>query len=342
MDKKAIKIEIYGESHADCIGVKAEGLTSGFRVDMDELKAFLARRAPGSGEWTSARREADVPEFVSGLVDGVTDGAVLEAVIRNTDVRSKDYESIRTIPRPGHADYASWLKCGSIPAGGGRWSGRMTAPLCVVGGICKQMLAAEGIEIHAHIRSLLDIDDEPLVPGTEIGESFPTVSLRAAERMKQAIADAKAAGDSLGGAVGCLVTGVRAGVGDALFDGVEAELARMMFAIPAVKAIEFGETKDYGSENNDAFVVSDGNIKTATNNCGGVLGGVTTGMPIEFSVKIKPTPSIGIEQDSVDLSTMQPAKLKGNGRHDPCILPRAVPVVEAAAAIAIYNLINGE
>ncbi len=342
MDKNKLKIRIYGESHADCIGVVAEGLQAGFRVDMEELAAFLARRAPGGSEWSTARMEADVPEFLSGLTDGVTDGEPLESVIRNKDRKPEDYANVRTVPRPGHADYGAWLKYGSIPSGGGKWSGRMTAPLCIVGGICRQMLAASGIEVRAHISRILDVEDDKLAGGSCIGEDFPVVSPSAGEQMKNIIADAKARGDSVGGEVECVITGVQAGVGDALFEGVEAELARMMFAIPAVKGIEFGETKDFGSGNNDAFTVEDGTVRTATNNCGGVLGGITTGMPIEFKLRFKPTPSIALEQDSVDLATMQPAKLAVQGRHDPCILPRAVPVVEAAAAIAIYNLINGE
>lgn len=341
MSDNKLDIRIYGESHAECIGVVVEGLPAGKRIDMDELKAFLGRRAPGKGDWSTPRKEADLPEFVSGLVDGVTDGKTLEAVIRNTNTRPQDYANVQTVPRPGHADYGSWVKYGHIPTGGGKWSGRMTAPLCIIGGICKQLLAEEGIEIQAHIKRILDMCDEPLEAGSEIG-LFPTVSKSTGEKMQEAIREAKEAGDSLGGDIGCAIRGVRAGVGDALFDGIEAEIARLVFAIPAVKGIEFGTVRDCGVENNDAFVVVDGRVETATNNCGGILGGISTGMPIEFTVKLKPTPSIGVEQDSVDLETMQPAKLKIEGRHDPCILPRAVPVVEAAAAIAIYNLINGE
>ncbi|MDD5824083.1 MAG: chorismate synthase [Firmicutes bacterium] len=346
MSDNRLDIRIYGESHADCIGVVAEGLPAGKKIDMDALKGFLARRAPGQGDWSTPRKEPDLPEFASGLVekDGewVTDGRTLEAIIRNTNRRPQDYANVQTVPRPGHADYGSWVKYGHIPSGGGKWSGRMTAPLCIIGGICKQLLAEDGIEIKAHIIRLLEYCDDAMEENSVVREGFPTISERAADSMKKAIQNARSVGDSIGGEIECMITGVKAGVGDALFDGMEAEIARMIFAIPAVKGIEFGTMRECGVDNNDAFVVEDGVVKTATNNCGGILGGISTGMPIVFATKVKPTPSIAIEQDSVDLETMQPVKLKVQGRHDPCILPRAVPVVEAAAAIAIYNLINGE
>lgn len=313
MSNNHLQIEIYGESHAEKIGVIIDGLPAGFRVDITELEAFLSRRAPGNSPCSTARREPDKPVFVRGLPEGVTDGGTLEAFIVNQDVRKEDYEKFSTVPRPGHADYGAWLKTGRIPSGGGRWSGRMTALLCIAGGICKQILAAEDIEIEAEISRL----------GGDIEE-------------------AKSRGDSVGGDISCRITGVKAGVGNALFDGIESEIARLAFAIPAVKGIEFGDTKDYGSENNDAFVIEDGEVRTATNNCGGILGGISTGMPIEFKLRFKPTPSIGIEQDSVDLETMQPAKIKIEGRHDPCILPRALPCVEAVAAIAIYSMLQNE
>lgn len=342
MSNKSLNIQILGESHAEKIGVIVEGFPAGAKVDLDALKAFLSRRAPGKGDWATPRKEADLPHFVSGIEDGVLNGEVFEAAIYNTNIRPQDYANVQTVPRPGHADYGSWIKYGRIPTGGGKWSGRMTAPLCIAGGICKQLLEGEGIEIKAHIRRVGDVCDEPLTAETKVGEVFPTVSEAAAEGMKAVIDEARTRLDSVGGEIGCIITGVKAGVGDALFDGIEAEIARMAFAIPAVKGIEFGTTKDYGSANNDAFIVEDGKVSTLTNNCGGILGGISTGMPIEFKLLIKPTPSIGIEQRSVNLETMEEESITVNGRHDPCILPRAVPVVEAAAAIAIYNLINEE
>lgn len=344
-ERRTLDIRIYGESHAECIGVIAEGLPKDAVVNLNELKTFLARRAPGNNEWSTPRKEADLPNFLRGAgVDGdrlVLSGGLFDARINNTNVRSKDYENVARVPRPGHADFGSWVKYGEIRPGGGKWSGRMTAPLCIIGGIVKQLLEQDGIEIKANIHRIADVCDSKLEADSCVG-TFPTVSEEAETRMREVIARAKENGDSVGGEISCIITGVRAGIGDALFDGVEAEIARMAFAIPAVKGIEFGSTKDYGSENNDDFIVKDGKVETATNNAGGVLGGITTGMPIEFKLKIKPTPSIAIEQRSVNLDNMKEVSLKVEGRHDPCILPRAVPVVEACAAIAVYNLIRGE
>lgn len=345
MSNNSLNIQIFGESHAEKIGVVVEGFPAGVRVDLEALRAFLSRRAPGKGDWATPRKEADLPHFISGIeiageTEGTLTGEVFEAAIYNTNIRPQDYTNVQTVPRPGHADYGSWVKYGRIPTGGGKWSGRMTAPLCIAGGICKQLLEAKGIEIKAHISRIADVCDEPITSESEVGKIFPTVSEEAADKMKAVIDEARGRADSVGGDIGCIITGVKEGLGDALFDGIEGEIARMAFAIPAVKGIEFGTTRDYGSENNDAFIIKDGRVATATNNCGGILGGIATGMPIEFKVRIKPTPSIGIEQRSINLETMEEASITVNGRHDPCILPRAVPVVEAAAAIAIYNLLK--
>lgn len=318
-----LRVTIFGQSHAPAVGVTIEGLPAGEQIDFARLRAFLARRAPGQSALTTSRREPDEPEFLSGLVDGVTCGAPLTAIIRNTDARSQDYEAIKNIPRPGHADYTAWAKYGGAwdHAGGGQFSGRMTAPLCIAGGICLQLLEKEGITVRAR--------------AAEIGGETEEAAMEAAIRAAQAD------GDSVGGIVECVIYGMSAGVGGALFGGLESRIARIVFGIPAVKGVEFGEgfaaARLRGSENNDAFTVENGAVVTKTNRCGGVLGGISTGMPIVFRAAFKPTPSIAREQESVDLTTMQPTKLSVHGRHDPCIVPRAVPAVEAAAAIAAYD-----
>lgn len=320
-----IYISITGASHAPSIGVELEGIPAGHTIDLEQLQSFLNRRAPGQGAHTTARKEADIPEFQSGLSDGRTTGEPIKAIIRNTDVRSRDYEKLRDIPRPGHADFAAKMKYGDQVdlRGGGIFSGRMTAPLCIAGGIILQILAEEGITIETEIR--------------EIGGK--------ADNLYETIAEAKAAGDSVGGIIGCTVKGLPAGIGGPLFDGVENKISQMIFAIPAVKGIEFGRGFDAarirGSENNDAFYFDGDQIKTRTNNHGGILGGITSGMPLTFNVAIKPTPSIAMEQDSISYSKGENVKLQIDGRHDPCIVPRALPCVEAAAAIAIYDLMRG-
>lgn len=319
-----LRFTIFGQSHAAAIGVTVEGIPAGKRIDFDHLHTFMQRRAPGQGAHTTARREADVPEFLCGLVDGVTCGAPITAIIRNTNTRSQDYDDLRHVPRPGHADYTAHSKYGGFHdvAGGGHFSGRLTAPLCIVGGICKQLLAEEGITIQTHILSIGGIS------GTE-------------EELLQVIDDAKAAGDSVGGIIECTVNGLPAGLGDPMFGGMENRIASAVFGIPAVKGIEFGAGFGVaalrGSENNDAFCLENGQVRTKTNHCGGILGGITNGMPLRFRAAFKPTPSIAMEQDSVNLQTMTEEKLSIHGRHDPCIVPRAVPCVEAAAAVAVYD-----
>ncbi len=332
-----IKVKIYGASHSEKIGVTVRGIPAGTAIDMEDLKAFLRRRAPGKYPWETPRKEADEPVFLSGIEDGVTTGDTIEAVIYNTNIRPADYDL--TVPRPGHADLGSWLKYGRIESGGGRWSGRMTAPMCIAGGICKGILRGMGIEISAHISELAGITDDE--EGT-LKDGFPVYSDEAGERMIDEIMKAKEDGDSIGGIIGCTVTGMPAGLGDALFEGIEGRIAEAVFAIPAVKGIEFGDTKMKGSENNDAIITAGNRVVTETNNHGGILGGISTGMPVTFSVKVKPTPSIGKTQRSVDLETMEEIEMTVKGRHDPCILPRAVPCVEAACAIALLDIIEEE
>ncbi len=327
-----IRISIFGASHDEKIGVIIEGLPEDLSVDEEELAGFMRRRAPGRFPWETPRREEDRVIFEKGPA-----GGSIEAVIYNRDVRPADYSV--TVPRPGHADYCAWVKEGRIQTGGGRWSGRMTAPLCIAGGIAKQILAGEGISVDAHILELAGVKDE--FSGS-VSERFPVCDETAAAEMIEKIMKAKAEGDSLGGYIECVVTGMPAGIGDALFGGLESHISEACFAVPAVKAIEFGDTRMTGSSNNDAFVIRDGRVMTATNHHGGILGGVSTGMPIVFRVLIKPTPSIGKEQRSVDLEKMEEVEMTVKGRHDPCILPRAVPCIEAACAVAILDMMEGE
>ena len=346
-----VRIGIFGQSHAAAIGVTVEGLPAGESVDQAELEAFLRRRAPGRGELSTARREQDRPKILCGLLDGKTCGSPLTAVIENTDVRSADYDALKEVPRPGHADYPAFVKYGGAAdlRGGGSFSGRMTAPLCIAGGICLQLLRRRGVEISAHIAEIGGVRDEsfdPLGVGLETmarlrEAELPVLNREQGEAMRRAILEAKAAGDSVGGVVECLIQGLPAGLGGPLFEGLDGKLAAILFGIPAVKGVEFGEgfgaARLRGSENNDAYAVRSGRIVTETNHAGGVLGGISTGMPLLFRAAFKPTPSIAREQKSVRLSTLEETTLTVGGRHDPCIVPRAVPVVEAAAAIAALD-----
>lgn len=338
-----LRLTIFGQSHSPAIGVTIEGLPAGQEVDLDALQRFLERRAPGRSELSTRRREEDRPEFLSGMKGNILCGPPLTAIIRNSDTRSKDYSQLEFIPRPGHADYTAAVKYQGAQdfAGGGHFSGRLTAPLCLAGGICLQLLEREGIHIISRIAEIGGIRDEGELEASTAGKSFPTVSDAAGARMREAILQAKARGDSVGGIVECAALNVPAGLGDPMFDGMENRIAQIVFGIPAVKGLEFGDgfavAGRTGSENNDPFRVCDGGIRTTTNHSGGILGGISTGMPIRFRAAFKPTPSISLEQDSVDLRTMEPTKLIVQGRHDPCIVPRAVPCVEAAAAIAVYD-----
>lgn len=342
-----IKIEIFGESHGEKIGVKIENLKKGFYINIDELQGFLDLRAPGRNEFSTPRKEDDKVEIISGVDEhGVTDGNVFEAVIYNTNTRSQDYE--KTVPRPGHSDYPAYVKYGKIPAGGGRYSGRLTAPLCIAGGIALQMLKEKGIEIDAHILNIHGKKDENFCDLTNdfkgvYKKPFPVINDSLGEEMKKEILKAKEDGDSVGGVVECKITGLPVGLGDALFDGIDGHIATSVFAIPAVKGIEFGKgfevIKLYGSENNDEYYFENG-VKTYSNNAGGVLGGMSSGLPLVFSVAFKPTPSIYKKQRSIDLKTQENAEFSVKGRHDPCIVQRAVAPVISAAAIAILDLLE--
>ncbi|MBR1456754.1 MAG: chorismate synthase [Oscillospiraceae bacterium] len=338
-----IRLTIFGQSHSPAIGVTVEGIPAGETLDLEELQRFLLRRAPGQNAYSTPRKEADRPEFVSGLKGSVTCGTPLTAIIRNTNVRSEDYAAVSQVPRPGHADYTAAVKYHGAQdyAGGGHFSGRLTAPLCIAGGICLQLLRREGIEILSRIAAIGGVYDAGELSASTAEKAFPVVDDAQGEKMRRCIAEAKAEGDSVGGVIECVIRGLPAGLGDPMFDGMKNRIAAIVFGIPAVKGIEFGAgfaaAQLRGSENNDAFIAVDGRVMTATNHSGGILGGITDGMPLVFRAAFKPTPSIAKEQDSVDLQTLTPQKLRVGGRHDPCIVPRAVPCVEAAAAIAVYD-----
>lgn len=346
MTGNKVKISVFGQSHSRGIGVVIDGLPAGKKLDMEKIKAFIKRRAPGRNAFSTARKESDAPEIVSGLRNGVTCGAPLCAVIYNENAHSADYDNIRDIPRPSHADFSGFVKFGGFNdvSGGGHFSGRLTAPLVFAGAVCSQFLEDMGVNIEAHILKIKDTEDERFsAEKYNINlKDFPVINDEAGEKMKAEIEKARSEGDSVGGVIECRVTGVKAGLGDPMFDGVENTLAKNIFAVPAVKGIEFGNGFEsaslYGSENNDEFCIENGEIKTATNRSGGINGGITNGMPILFDVAIKPTPSIFKEQKSVSLSEKTEKTLKINGRHDPCIAVRAVPVIEAVTAFTILDL----
>ncbi|MCL2036914.1 MAG: chorismate synthase [Oscillospiraceae bacterium] len=339
-----IKVSIFGQSHSAAIGVVIDGFPAGNVVNMEELRAFMKRRAPGQSATSTSRKEADQPEVLSGLVNAIpelcspcggksagisgveeytTCGAPLAIIIRNTDMRSGDYSELRDVPRPSHADYPAYVKFGKCHdiAGGGHFSGRLTAPLCAAGGICIQILGRMGINITSRIVQIGGVTD-------------PTLH-------ESEILTAKSHGDSVGGVIECTADGVPAGWGEPIFDGMENKIAAAIFGIPGIKGIEFGNgfagAGLRGSQNNDSFCMDGGTVKTRTNNSGGILGGITNGMPIVFRVAVKPTPSISQEQQSVSLSQGEDTILRVRGRHDPCIVPRALPCVESAAAIALYD-----
>ena len=349
-----VKITIFGQSHSEAIGVVIDGLPVGEEIDLEAVRKFMERRAPGRNAYSTPRKEADLPRVVSGLFEGKTCGAPICAVIENTNTRSKDYDKLKDLPRPGHADFTAWVKYkgANDHRGGGHFSGRLTAPLCFAGAVCMQILERRGIHIGAHILSIKGVQDTPfdavavdadtLKAVTE--KVFPVQNDAAGEEMQATIAAAKENADSVGGVIECAVVGLPVGVGEPMFDGLESRLAAAIYAIPAVKGVEFGEgfgvAALFGSENNDNFTYqADGTVRTTTNHHGGSLGGISSGMPLVLRAAFKPTPSIGQTQDTISISRGENDTLAIVGRHDPCIVPRAVPCVEAAAAVALLDLI---
>lgn len=351
-----IQISIFGESHGNAIGVSVQGFPAGEAVDMAELSAFLERRKPGRNPLSTSRREADTPNFISGIEENILTGSPLCAVIVNGNTRSADYKGFDNTPRPGHADYTATMKWqgNADIRGGGHFSGRLTAPLCIAGGIAKQILHRRGIDIGAHIRSVGKVEEPafPLYPTKELfdtiaAKEFPVIDDTCGEAMKEAILQAKNDKNSIGGTVECAVIGLPVGLGGPMFGGMESRISSAMFGIPAVKGIAFGAGFDgsegLGSEQNDAFCIDEqGNVATETNHCGGILGGITNGMPLTFRLAMKPTPSIGKPQQTVDLAKKEITTIAIEGRHDPCIVHRAVPVVEAVAALAILDILTEE
>lgn len=345
------KISIYGESHGVGIGVVIDGVPSGLKLDFDALAAFMKRRAPGRDKTSTPRKEKDIPEILSGVYRGVTTGTPLSALIRNADTHSSDYSEFASVARPGHADYTGFLRYGGCNdiRGGGHFSGRLTAPLTFAGGVAKQFLAQRGILVGAHAFSVADVYDTPFDPvGTDAetllrpsASAFPVLDEEAGASMCAAIEDARLALDSVGGVVECAVLNMPAGVGSPMFGGLENTISSIIFGIPAVKGVEFGAgfeaAKLRGSQNNDPFAVKNGVIVTESNNAGGILGGISTGMPILLRTAFKPTPSISQPQQTVDFTAHTQGSVTVLGRHDPCVVIRAVPVVEAAVAAAVTD-----
>lgn len=350
-----IKISVFGESHGNGIGIVIDGLPSGEKIDMDKLLIQMARRAPGKDKTATPRKESDTPEILSGMLNGFTTGVALTAVIRNTNTRSQDYGNLLTKPRPSHADYTGFVRYKGFndQRGGGHFSGRLTAPIVFAGALCRQILERKGIKISAHINSIGNIKDDgfnPLEIDSELMDrlslsAFSLINQSVEVSMRNIIEECRLNQDSIGGTIECAVTGMPVGVGSPMFDGVENVISSIIFGVPAVKGIEFGAgfdiSKMKGSEANDPYTYKDNRVVTTKNNNGGILGGITSGMPIIFRVAIKPTASISQEQDTIDLSTKSDTKLSIVGRHDPCIVPRAVPVIESAVAIAIMELMMG-
>lgn len=348
-----LKITLFGESHGPAVGVVIDGVPAGETLDPNEIQRVMARRSPGRNRWSSARSEEDSVTIVSGWYQGQTTGTPLCMMIANKDARSKDYEKFSSIPRPSHADYTGLVRFrgAADPRGGGHFSGRLTAPLCAAGAICKQMLERRGVEIFARVAELGGVPDAELDTAnpdierlrTLSKKEFPVLDDLQGEKMLALVEDVRTKGDSVGGVIQCLILGLPAGLGDPIFGGVESRLASLLYGIPAVKAVSFGDgfavARRLGSENNDPlYLDDDGQVRTATNHEGGLNGGVTNGMPVVFQIAIKPTPSIALQQRSVNMETGTEELLTIEGRHDPCIVPRAVVAVEAAAAIAMTDL----
>lgn len=344
-------IDIFGESHGPKIGVVINGLEPGTVLDFPQLRAFLDRRRAGSEAWSTKRHEADDFEIVSGYANGFSTGTPLCVLFHNSAQRSSDYDE--RINRPGHADYTGFVRYNGFndPRGGGHFSGRLTAPLVFSGAVAAQVLAKKGIYAATHIRRIADIEDTAFDPTTISSEQaqrlaamrFPLIDEAKREAMEAAIKQAASEGDSVGGIVECAVCGLPAGLGSPMFDTVESRLSSLLFAVPAVKGVSFGSGFGFaqmrGSEANDAYAVKDGKVVTETNHNGGVLGGITNGMPVMFEAAIKPTASISKPQQTVNLKTMEQETVAVKGRHDACIVPRAAAVIEAAAYVCMLDLV---
>lgn len=351
-----LKISIFGESHGRSIGAVIDNFPAGEKIDFKEILRELKRRSPGNYSFSTSRKEEDIPEILSGISNGFTTGAPICAIINNKNCNSKDYKNILEKLRPGHADYTANMRYNGFndSNGGGHLSGRLTAPLVFCGALCKQILKKRGVLVGAHISSIGKINDdrfsykleENLLNKLSKSEGLILINEALHSDFYNEIMFYKNDGDSVGGTVECAIAGVPAGIGDPIFYGVENVISSLVFSIPGIKGIEFGNgfdcSKISGSENNDEFFIEKSNILTKTNNHGGILGGITSGMPIIFRVAVKPTPSIKKKQSTVNIRNLKSESISVLGRHDPCIVPRVVPCVEAVAAIAIFDLMKGE
>lgn len=345
-----LHLSLFGQSHGEAIGVTMDGFPAGMAIDMARLAAEMKRRAPGQSRLTTPRKEDDLPEILSGVLDGRTTGQPICAMIRNTNTRSKDYGDGVDLLRPGHADYTGHVRYFGFEdwRGGGHFSGRLTAPIVFAGALCSQWLERQGVSIVSHIQQLGDVRDASLMDQPDVDASalkamhLPVLTPGLDRAMEAEAEAALAAQDSIGGVIECRIDGLPAGLGAPFFDSVESVLSHLMFSVPAVKGVEFGEGFGFaalrGSQSNDPFRMQEGRIVTASNHSGGVQGGITNGMPVIFRCAVRATPSIGQTQQTVSLKTGENAEISIHGRHDPCILPRAVPVIEAMAAIGIMDL----
>ncbi|WP_296133672.1 chorismate synthase [uncultured Eubacterium sp.] len=347
-----IKLSIFGESHGEAIGCVIDGLPAGIKIDMNAVYKDMQRRAPGKDKTATPRLEKDIPHILSGMLDNVTTGAPLAMVIENTNTKSGDYSNLMTVPRPGHSDYPAYVKYGGNNdiRGGGHFSGRLTAPLVFAGSVAKQILSQMGVTIGAHIKQIgsvcdavsdLNKTDKSLLD-TLSSSTFSLIDETKEQAMRDEIEKARLSLDSVGGIIECFAVGLPVGLGGNMFDTVEGKLASILFGVPAVKGVEFGIGFGFvnkrASEVNDQYEIKNGRVATLSNNNGGVLGGMTDGAPLSVSVAIKPTPSIAKKQKSVNLLTMENAELEIHGRHDPCIVVRAVPVIECAVALGLLDL----
>lgn len=347
-----VKLSIFGESHGEAIGCVIDGLPAGIKIDMNAVYKDMQRRAPGKDKTATPRLEKDIPHILSGMLDNVTTGAPLAMVIENTNTKSGDYSNLMTVPRPSHSDYPAYVKYGGNNdiRGGGHFSGRLTAPLVFAGSVAKQILSQMGITIGAHIKQIgsvcdavsdLNKTDKSLLD-TLSSSTFSLIDETKEQAMRDEIEKARLSLDSIGGIIECFAVGLPVGLGGNMFDTVEGKLASILFGVPAVKGVEFGLGFGFAdkraSEVNDQYEIKNGRVATLSNNNGGVLGGMTDGAPLSVSVAIKPTPSIAKKQKSVNLLTMENAELEIHGRHDPCIVVRAVPVIECAVALGLLDL----
>jgi chorismate synthase len=346
-----VKVSIFGESHGGAIGVVVDGLPSGIEIDIDLIESQMKRRAPGQNSFSTARKESDKPNIVSGLFEGKTTGSPLCAIILNEDTRSKDYSKLKDIMRPGHGDYTGYVKYSGFNdyRGGGHFSGRITAPLLFAGALAMQVLENyKGIFIGTRIKKIYEIVDDsnfeyPKTVMNMKNMDFPVIDEQAKNLMQQEILKAREEGDSVGGVAETIILNIPAGYGEPFFDSVESKISHMIFSIPAVKGIEFGQgfniTSMRGSESNDPYCIQDGNVFLKSNNNGGILGGITNGMPVVFRTAIKPTPSVSKLQETINVAAMENTTLQISGRHDPCIVQRAIPVIDAAGALVVIDLI---